>query len=141
MAWQKLCETMQLLTVPFTLFSTSKLTHCFQLASLQNSLPQSIMMAYTSIRLFSLLAIILLPVTVSASPTPQPITASSLPLSFTPVFTANLILGKPSNPIPIPGGILINEPITGGTVSGYAITERSSLDSLIHQSTRLARSR
>jgi hypothetical protein len=55
------------------------------------------------------------------APAPQPIIAPSLPLSFTPVFHANLTLGKSSKPIPVPGGILINEPITGGTVSGPAI--------------------
>lgn len=44
-----------------------------------------------------------------------------LPFQFQPLFAANLILGRPSQPIAIPGGILINEPITGGTVSGPAI--------------------
>jgi hypothetical protein len=73
------------------------------------------------VRLLSLQAIAILPAAVSAAPAPQPIIAPFLPLSFTPVFTANLALGKSSNPIPVPWGILINEPITGGTVSGPAI--------------------
>jgi hypothetical protein len=36
-------------------------------------------------------------------------------------FTANLTLGKSWKPIPVPGGILINALITGGTVSGPTI--------------------
>lgn len=61
---------------------------------------------------------------ISASPYPSgiPVTVTHpLPFHFQPIFTVNLILGKPYQPIKIPGGVLINEPIAGGTVSGSAI--------------------
>ncbi len=50
----------------------------------------------------------------------QPATPN-FPFQFTELFTVNLSLGEIFNPIPIPGGILINEPITGGIVNGSAI--------------------
>lgn len=47
--------------------------------------------------------------------------APNLPFNFTYVFTAQLNLGTPSKPIPIPGGVRLIEPILNGTVSGPAI--------------------
>ena len=78
-------------------------------------------MAFSSVRLLSLVAITVHPAFAFANLSPWAVPAASLPLSFTPLFTTNLTLGKPSNPIPIPGGILITEPLTGGTISGASI--------------------
>ena len=78
-------------------------------------------MAFSTVRLLTVAAIALLPAIGSATPAPRTVAAVSLPLSFTPVFVANLILGKPSSRIMIAGGVLVNEPITGGTVFGSAI--------------------
>lgn len=50
-----------------------------------------------------------------------PLLATISPFHLQPIFAANLVLGKPYPAIPIAGGVLINEPITGGTVSGSAI--------------------
>jgi hypothetical protein len=47
--------------------------------------------------------------------------ATKPPFSFAPVFTDTMHLGKPSRPISIFGGELINEPITSGSKSGPAI--------------------
>jgi hypothetical protein len=44
-----------------------------------------------------------------------------LPFNFTKLFTATLNLGKPSSYIPIPGGVLVNEPILSGRVVGPTI--------------------
>ncbi|KAK5089452.1 hypothetical protein LTR70_005965 [Exophiala xenobiotica] len=46
---------------------------------------------------------------------------ASVPFNFTHIFNASLSLGKPSSSIPVPGGVLVNEPITNGTVAGSAI--------------------
>lgn len=58
------------------------------------------------------------------SPTPD-ITARAsipdLPFKLSYLFTAHLGLGAPSKPISIPGGVLVDEPITNGTISGPAI--------------------
>jgi hypothetical protein len=51
----------------------------------------------------------------------QPIIGSSPPLSFTPSFPSKPHSRQIIEAIPVPGGILINEPITCGTVSGPAI--------------------
>jgi hypothetical protein len=60
---------------------------------------------------------------VSANPiTPKSVVeVGCLPFNFTKLFTATLKLGAPSNFIPIPGGVLINEPILSGKVAGPAI--------------------
>ena len=42
-------------------------------------------------------------------------------LTLTLLFNGTLYLGKPSKPVPVPGGYLINEPITGGVVRGPTI--------------------
>lgn len=47
--------------------------------------------------------------------------APTLPFNLTYAFTANLKLGTPNQPIPIPGGILLTEPISSGVVSGPLI--------------------
>ncbi|MCJ1462728.1 hypothetical protein MMC07_001331 [Pseudocyphellaria aurata] len=57
----------------------------------------------------------------SATPSSANATSDPFPFQLQPIFTAKLILGKPYAPIPIPGGVLINEPITGGSVSGRGI--------------------
>lgn len=73
----------------------------------------------------SLLSLLAFSHHISANPYPYPSstpsTSTPLPIQLQPIFTANLILGKPYAPIAIPGGVLINEPITGGSVSGQGI--------------------
>jgi hypothetical protein len=48
-------------------------------------------------------------------------TTHSLPFNFTYLFTAVLQLGNATKPITVPGGILVNEPILSGRVTGPAI--------------------
>jgi hypothetical protein len=70
----------------------------------------------------------LVPTTTFASPvhgngviertTSAPITP---PFNLNYLFTAHLTLGKPLPTIPVPGGVLVPEPIVGGIVSGPAI--------------------
>ena len=57
------------------------------------------------------------------TPRQQPTVAepASVPFGLTYLFTAYLSLGKPLAPIVIPGGVLIAEPITNGTVTGPSI--------------------
>lgn len=70
----------------------------------------------------TLLATSLLARTIAANPSEILVAVTnSLPFELQPIFTANLVLGKPYQPITIAGGVLINEPITGGSVSGSAI--------------------
>jgi hypothetical protein len=45
----------------------------------------------------------------------------SFPFQFTELFTVTLEVGKILSPLAIPGGILVNEPIVGGNVSGSTI--------------------
>ena len=45
----------------------------------------------------------------------------NVPFELSYLFTAHLGLGAPSKPITITGGVLIDEPITNGTISGPAI--------------------
>jgi hypothetical protein len=65
--------------------------------------------------------------TVLATPTPIPsdlvarATTPTLPFNFTYAFSASLMVGKPSNTITVAGGVLIDEPIVSGTVSGPAV--------------------
>ena len=47
--------------------------------------------------------------------------AASLPFTFTPAFTAKIKLGSPSHPISVPGGVLVNQATTGGTVTGSVL--------------------
>ena len=49
------------------------------------------------------------------------ISPPNLPFGFEPLFTVRLNVGTILAPLAIPGGVLVNEPITGGTVSGSAI--------------------
>lgn len=51
----------------------------------------------------------------------QNLANSSIPLSFTYLFTANLSLGQREQPIPIAGGFRVPQPILNGTVYGPAI--------------------
>lgn len=44
-----------------------------------------------------------------------------VPFKLSYLFTAHLGLGAPSKPISITGGVLVDEPITNGTISGPAI--------------------
>jgi hypothetical protein len=44
-----------------------------------------------------------------------------LPFTFTPAFDATILLGQRTRPINVTGGILVNEPIIGGSVTGPAI--------------------
>lgn len=55
-----------------------------------------------------------------AAATPK-ISSQGLPYDFQELFTVKLNVGKIQAPLNIPGGVLINEPITGGTVTGSAI--------------------
>jgi len=48
-------------------------------------------------------------------------TTLNLPFNFTYLFTATLHIGKPSNYIAIEGGVLVNEPIVSGTITGPAV--------------------
>ncbi|KAK4939349.1 hypothetical protein LTR10_020336 [Elasticomyces elasticus] len=48
-------------------------------------------------------------------------TTLNLPFNFTYLFTATLEIGKPSNPIQIAGGTLLNEPVVAGTITGPAV--------------------
>ncbi|KAJ9130635.1 hypothetical protein NKR19_g9813 [Coniochaeta hoffmannii] len=45
----------------------------------------------------------------------------AVPFELSYLFTAHLGLGAPSKPIAITGGVLIDEPIANGTISGPAI--------------------
>lgn len=60
---------------------------------------------------------------VSSSPVQQrqSSTQPASPFGFTYAFSAHLSLGKPLPLVAIPGGVLIAEPITNGTVSGPLI--------------------
>ena len=49
------------------------------------------------------------------------ISATTLPFTFTYVFTAHINLLSPQPPIPIPGGVRVIEAIANGTVSGPAV--------------------
>lgn len=46
---------------------------------------------------------------------------TALAFDYEYIFTAHLNLGKADEPIPIPGGVRVVEPILNGTVSGPAI--------------------
>ncbi|MCJ1380432.1 hypothetical protein MMC17_003535 [Xylographa soralifera] len=43
------------------------------------------------------------------------------PPTLTKIFTAYIKLGSPSEPIPVPGGVRLIEPISGGNITGPAI--------------------
>ncbi|KAJ9607397.1 hypothetical protein H2200_008470 [Cladophialophora chaetospira] len=45
----------------------------------------------------------------------------NLPFGFQELFTVQLSVGKILRPLDVPGGTLVNEPITGGTVNGPAL--------------------
>ncbi|KAI9814192.1 MAG: hypothetical protein M1827_003358 [Pycnora praestabilis] len=49
------------------------------------------------------------------------VTSAASPPVLTSIFTATILLGAPLGPIPIPGGILIIEPILGGSITGPVI--------------------
>ena len=65
------------------------------------------------------LALFSLSVTTSATPTSRALAqAAPFPFKFTELFTVTLNVGKILKPLDIPGGVLISEPIKGGTVVG-----------------------
>lgn len=61
----------------------------------------------------TLLALLLIDLCFGATP--------NLPFGFQELFKVQLSVGKILRPLDIPGGTLVNEPITGGTVSGPAL--------------------
>lgn len=68
-------------------------------------------------------AALLLPLFITGgltAPAPK-ISPKGLPYDFQELFTVKLNVGKILAPLSVPGGVLINEPITGGTVTGSAI--------------------
>lgn len=48
-------------------------------------------------------------------------TVPPLAFNYEYIFTAQLNVGAPSKPIPVPGGVRIFEPIINGTVTGPAV--------------------
>jgi hypothetical protein len=69
-----------------------------------------------------LLVLFILPLSSSATPFSRALVqVPSFPFQFTELFTVTLEVGKILSPLAIPGGILVNEPIVGGNVSGSTI--------------------
>lgn len=69
-------------------------------------------------RLFSAFLAASLPIISAISPGSGTTAPPGLPFNFTHLFTAHLTLARPLPPIAVPGGVLITEPIAGGTVEG-----------------------